>query len=59
MGVMQGTIQLLAGVRPVLTSWEDFLTPHLSLLTQALSPLESTMYDVYCGVYVYSLYGTL
>ena len=50
MAVMQCTIQPMAGVQPVLTFWEDFLTPHLSLLTHAPSPLESTMY-VYCGVF--------
>ena len=55
-GMMQ--CDIWSGVRPVLTSWEDFLIPHLSLLTHAPSPLESTM-CVYCGVYVYSLYGTI
>ena len=60
MAVMQCTIQPMAGVQPVLTFWEDFLTPHLSLLTHAPSPLESTMYVclLWC-VCVFALWNTL
>ena len=45
MAVMQCTIQEMAGVQPVSTSWEDFAAYHLTQVTHAPSLSQSTMYD--------------